>query len=59
MAGWLKAVTKGITFKKWEAQKWDQSIGKQLVIKCDLSDVDAISKKMGIPKKTVAKFIRK
>ena len=54
MAGWLKAVTKGITFKKWEAQKWDQSIGKQLVIKCDLSDVDAISKKMGIPKKTVA-----
>jgi hypothetical protein len=34
MAGWLKAVTKGITFKKWEAQKWDQSIGKQLVIKC-------------------------
>ena len=54
MPGWLKAVTKGITFKKWEAQKWDQSIGKQLVIKCDLSDVDAISKKMGIPKKTVA-----
>ena len=54
MAGWLKAVTKGITFKKWEPQKWDQSIGKQLVIKCDLSDVDAISKKMGIPKKTVA-----
>ena len=54
MGDWLRSVTKGVTFKKWEAQKWDGSIGKMLVIKCDLSDVKEISKKTKIPIKDVA-----
>ena len=54
MGDWLRSVTKGVTFKKWEAQKWDGTIGKMLVIKCDLSDVKAISKKTKIPIKDVA-----
>ena len=55
MAGWMKAVTKGITFKQFDADaRWDGSIGKMMVVKCHLDDVKAISKKMGIPITTKA-----
>ena len=52
MASWIKTITKGVTFKRWEADgKWDGSIGKMLVVKVDLTDVNAMSTKTGIPKK--------
>ena len=55
MAGWLKAVTKGVKFKHWDADaKWDGSIRKTLVVKCDISDVKAVSAKMKIPVKVVS-----
>jgi len=55
MAGWLKAVTKGVKFKHWDADaNWDGSIRKTLVVKCDLSDVKAVSAKMKIPVKVVS-----
>ena len=55
MASWIKTITKDIDFKRWEADaKWDGSIGKMLTVKCDLTDVDEVSKKTGIPKKTVS-----
>ena len=55
MKEWLEVVTRNIKFKKWDADaSWDGSIGKMLIVKCDLSDVDAMSKRMNIPKKTVS-----
>jgi len=55
MATWIEKITKGVDFKRWEADgKWDGSIGKMLVVKVDLTDVNAMSKKTGIPKKTVS-----
>ena len=54
MASWIETITKGVNFKRWEAQKWDGSIGKMLTVKCDLTDVNAMSTKTGIPKKTVS-----
>ena len=55
MASWIKTITKGVTFKRWEADgKWDGSVGKMLTVKVDLTDVDAMSTKTGIPKKTVS-----
>ena len=54
MASWIETITKGVNFKRWEAQKWDGSIGKMLVVKCDLTDVNAMSTRTGIPKKTVS-----
>ena len=55
MASWIKTITKGVTFKRWEADgKWDGSVGKMLTVKCDLTDVNAMSTKTGIPKKTVS-----
>ena len=55
MASWITTITKGIDFKRWEADaKWDGSIGKMLVVKCDLTDVNAVSQKTGIPKKSVS-----
>ena len=55
MATWIEKITKGVDFKRWEADgKWDGSIGKMLVVKVDLTDVNAMSTKTGIPKKTVS-----
>ena len=55
MKEWLEVVTRNIKFKKWDADaSWDGSSGKMLIVKCDLSDVDAMSKRMNIPKKTVS-----
>ena len=55
MAGWMKAVTKDVKFKQFDADaRWDGSIGKMMVVKCHLDDVKAISKKMGIPITTKA-----
>ena len=55
MASWIKTITKGVTFKRWEADgKWDGSVGKMLTVKVDLTDVNAMSIKTGIPKKTVS-----
>ncbi len=55
MASWIEKITKGVDFKRWEADaKWDGSIGKMLVVKCDLTDVNAVSEKTGIPKKSVS-----
>ena len=55
MKEWLEVITRNIKFKKWDADaSWDGKIGKMLTVKCDLSDVDAMSKRMNIPKKTVS-----
>ena len=55
MATWIEKITKGVDFKRWEADgKWDGSVGKMLTVKVDLTDVDAMSTKTGIPKKTVS-----
>ena len=55
MKEWLEVITRNIKFKKWDADaNWDGSIGKMLTVKCDLTDVNEMSKRMGIPKKTVS-----
>jgi len=55
MKDWLGAITEGYKFKKWESDpNWKKTIGTILTVKCDLTDVDAMSKKLGIDKKTVS-----
>ena len=55
MVDFLEAITEGTKFKKFDADpNWKKTVGTILTIKVDLTDVDAVSKKLGINKKTVA-----
>jgi len=51
----LEIIIKQHTFKKWDADsKWNKSPRKILLILCDLSDVNAVSKITGTAKKTMS-----
>ena len=55
MVDFLEAITEGTKFKKFDADpNWKKTVGTILTIKVDLTDVDAVSKKLGIDKKTVS-----
>ena len=55
MVDFLESITEGTKFKKFDADpNWKKTVGTILTIKVDLTDVDAVSKKLGIDKKTVA-----
>ena len=55
MVDFLEAITEGTKFKKFDADSnWKKTVGTILTIKVDLTDVDAVSKKLGIAKKTVS-----
>ena len=52
---WLGAITKGYNFKHFDADpNWKKTIGSILTVKVDLNDVDEMSKRLGIDKKTVS-----
>ena len=51
----LEIIIKQHTFKKWDADsKWNKSPRKILLVFCDLSDVNAVSKITGTAKKTMS-----
>ena len=55
MVDFLEAITEGTKFKKFDADpNWKKTVGTILTIKVDLTDVDVVSKKLGIDKKTVS-----
>ena len=54
MKEWLQVVTAYVRFKRFEADDlWTREKGKMYIINCDLTDIDKISKKTGIVKKTL------
>ena len=51
---WLGTMTKGMNFEKWDADpNWKKTIGTILTVKCAPRDVEYVSKKLDIPKKTL------
>ena len=54
MKEWLQTITSYVRFKRFEADDlWTRQKGRMYIINCDLTDIDKVSKKTGIAKKTL------